>query len=208
MSAGLMKSKFVHSSVVSPSSVASIISEPIGWLSLKFWFLLPLGHMTVRVLKKKKRFLRIFFVFVRERAQITKGHSSLKSLFESFETFPEFSSQESPQKYCFGFLKFWVYDVSQLLALLDYVSKAHKIEICPSSVVWNQNLSVVRLPLSVSQLSQNILSKFLSNFTCGFPWDIPQTFLEFLKNTGPFGSQNFKMLLLPQITFSILSHFF
>ncbi len=61
-----MKSKFVHSSVVSPSSVASIISEPIGWLSLKFWFLLPLGHMTVRVLKKKKDFYE-YFLFSLER---------------------------------------------------------------------------------------------------------------------------------------------
>ena len=26
--------------------------------------------------------------------------------FESFQTFPEFSSQRSPQTYCFGFLKF------------------------------------------------------------------------------------------------------
>ena len=30
----------------------------------------------------------------------------------------------------------------------------------------------VRRP-SVSQLSQNLLSRFLSNFSCGFRWDIP-----------------------------------
>ncbi len=30
--------------------------------------------------------------------------------FESFQTFSEISSQWSSQKYCFGFLKFWVFD--------------------------------------------------------------------------------------------------
>ena len=49
MSAELMKSKFVHrpSSVRRPS-VASIISEPIAWISFKFWVLLFLGYLPIR----------------------------------------------------------------------------------------------------------------------------------------------------------------
>ncbi len=55
---------------------------------------------------------------------------------------------------------------------------------------------------------------FLSNFSCGFPWAIcpdvyfifeKKTFSDFLRiffvfvNMGPYGSENFKMLLLLQI---------
>ncbi len=49
------------------------------------------------------------------------------------------------------------------LALLDYVSRAH------------ENLSVIRPSVvrpSVSQLSLNLMHRFLSNFSCGFPWAI------------------------------------
>ncbi len=49
-----------------------------------------------------------------------------------------------------------------ILALLDYVSRAHGIAICPSSVVRP----------SVSQLSLNLSHGFLSNFSCGLPWAI------------------------------------
>ncbi len=72
-------------------------------------------------------------------------------------------------------------------------------------------------PSSVSQLSQNILSRFLSHFHCGFPWAIrPDVFWIFEKkknfqnfqnfffvylNMGPYLSHNFKTLLLTQITF-------
>ncbi len=57
----------VHPPVVHPS-VESIISEPIAWISFKFWFLLPLGHMPrrVEVLKKNIFFFGFFkniFVF-------------------------------------------------------------------------------------------------------------------------------------------------
>ncbi len=44
------------------------------------------------------------------------------------------------------------------LALLDYVSRAHEIEIC---------LSVVHP--SMAQLSLNLMHRFLSNFGCCFP---------------------------------------
>ncbi len=95
------------------------------------------------------------------------------------------------------------------LALLDYVSRAHEIAICPSSVV--RPLSVRP---SVSQLSLNLMNEFLSNFSCGFPWAIrsdffwifeKKFFVDFLRiffvfvNMGPYGSKNFKTLLLLQI---------
>ena len=55
------------------------------------------------------------------------------------------------------------------LALLDNVSRAHQIEICPSSVVCR--------PSSVLQLSQNLLDRFLSNFSCCLSWAIrPEVF--------------------------------
>ncbi len=51
--------------------------------------------------------------------------------------------------------------VNAFLALLDYVSRAHEIKICP--------------PSSVSQLSLNLMHGFLSNFICGFSWTIRTT---------------------------------
>ncbi len=87
------------------------------------------------------------------------------------------------------------------LALLDYVSRAHEINIRPSSVVPS---SVVRL---WHRLSLKLLHGLLSNFSCGFPWAIcPAFFFMFEKkfvfdflqifflfvNMGPYGSQNFK----------------
>ncbi len=71
--------------------------------------------------------------------------------------------------------------------------------------------SVVRL---WHRLSLKLLHGFLSNFDCGFPWAIcpdvififeKKNFLNFLRiffvfvNMGPYGSQNFKTLLLLQI---------
>ncbi len=96
---------------------------------------------------------------------------------------------------------------SGFLALLDYVSRAYGIAICPSSV---------------AQLSLNLMHRFLSNFGSCFPWKNFQKFKKhpsvwpfffkkknfffvFLRiffgfgNTGPYGGENFKTLLL-QIT--------
>ncbi len=53
-----------------------------------------------------------------------------------------------------------------LLALLDYVSRAHEIAICPSSVVRPS----VRPSISQLPVSLNLMHEFLSNFNCGFPW--------------------------------------
>ncbi len=107
-------------------------------------------------------------------------------------------------KFYWRFLKL----LFSFLALLDYVSRAHEIAICPSSV---------RRPSvrpSVSQLSLNLMHGFLSNFICGFPWAIrsdifwifeKKFFLDFLwiffvfVNMGPYGSENLKTLLLLQI---------
>ncbi len=77
---------------------------------------------------------------------------------------------------------------------------------------------------SVSQLPQNLSNKFLSSFNCGFPWAIlPDGFWIFEKknafakfsgfffsvfvNMRPYGRQNFKTLLLPQITFDSFQTF-
>ncbi len=96
----------------------------------------------------------------------------------------------------------------RFLALLDYVSRAHEIEIRPSSV----RRPSVRL---WHRLSLNFMHGFLSNFSCGFPWAIcPDIFFIFKKiknfnflriffifvNMGPSESKNFKTLLLLQIT--------
>ncbi len=73
-------------------------------------------------------------------------------------------------------------------------------------------LSVVRL---WHRLSLKLLLGLVSNFSCGFPWAIcPDVFfrlkkkkIEFFPNVfvfvnmmGPYGSKNFKTLLLLQIT--------
>ena len=57
----------------------------------------------------------------------------------------------------------YMYYNRDILALLDYVTRAHEIEIRPSSVV--------RCP-SVSKLSLYLMHGFLSNFSCCFPWVI------------------------------------
>ncbi len=67
----------------------------------------------------------------------------------------------------------YMYKAAAFLALLDYVSRAHEIEIRPSSVV--RPSPVVRRPSSVRlwhRLSLKLLHGFLSNFGCGFPWAI------------------------------------
>ncbi len=72
------------------------------------------------------------------------------------------------------------------LALLDYVSRAHEIEIRPSSVVRPS----VRGPSPVRlwhRLSLKLLHGFLSNFGCGFPWAIcPEKNFELFTNIFRF----------------------
>ena len=78
-------------------------------------------------------------------AKILKRYSLPQITFESFQSFSEISSQLSTQKYCLGFLTFWVYDFSLFFFLFV--------------------------------------------------------------NMGPCQSKNFKMLLLPQITFESFQTF-
>ncbi len=99
-------------------------------------------------------------------------------------------------------------ELKQFLALLDYVSRAHEIEIRPSSVVRRPSVRLWH------RLSLKLLYGFLSNFSCGLPWAIcpdvffilkKKTFLNFLRiffvfvNMGPYGSKIFKTLLLLQM---------
>ena len=58
---------------------------------------------------------------------------------------------------------FWI--VIEYLALFDHVSRAHEIEI-------HRSVGPSVRPLSVSQLSLNLIQGFLSNFSCCFPWVI------------------------------------
>ncbi len=127
--------------------------------------------------------------------------------FESFQPFPGFSSPWSSQKYCFRFLKVWVFHFNEFLALLDYISRAHEIAICLSSVV-RPSVSPGRVAI-ISELNARISF----SFSYGFPWAIPsdifwifekrnsiflRIFFVFV-NMGPYGGKNFKTILLLQI---------
>ena len=104
MSAKLMKSKFVHCPSVARSSSVSIISEPNAWISFKFLFLLPLGHMQ-RLFFYFLNFFFFFYIFVNMGHY---GSENFKMLLlpitaQSLQTSPEVYSQWSTQKYvCHG----------------------------------------------------------------------------------------------------------
>ena len=101
-------------------------------------------------------------------------------------------------------LRFWVagelYIRPAFLALLDYVSRAHEVEIRPSVHLWH------RLSLSYCMDFFQILVVASPGQYC-----MPRHFLILKKknlnlqiffvffNMGPYGSENFKMLLLLQI---------
>ena len=90
-----MKLKFVRRLSVHPS-VASIISEVVAGISFKFFWLL-LFFLD---------FLRIFFVFGNMGLYGSENFKTLLLLqivAESFETFPEFSSQWSSQNRVWDF---------------------------------------------------------------------------------------------------------
>ncbi len=97
-------------SSVRPSVVrVGIISEPNARISFKFhlWLLFDYynNHFFILFLFI---FLRIFFVFVNMGPYGSKNFKTLLLLqiaAESFQTFPEFSSQWSSQKLRLGFLK-------------------------------------------------------------------------------------------------------
>ncbi len=108
-----------------PSSVVrvAIISEPIVQIPLNFSCGFPWAIHFDQFLKKKCifKFVRIFlFRFRVNHVNMgTHGSQNFKTLllpqitFQSFQTFSEFS-QWSSQKYCFGVLKFGVYDFSKI----------------------------------------------------------------------------------------------
>ena len=90
------------------------------------------------------------------------------------------------------------------LSLLDYISRAHEIEIRPSSV-----------RPSLSLLSLNLIRGLLLNFGSCFPWAIRCVmfskkkksdclrFVFVFVNKGTYGSENFKTLLLQIVAESI-----
>ncbi len=83
--------------------------------------------------------------------------------FESFQTFSEISSQWSSQKYCFGFLKFWVFDFSGILFVF--------VNIGPK---WERKLQNATLPSNHFWILSNF-SEFYSQ------WSWPKYCFGFLK---------------------------
>ncbi len=94
--------------------VLALFSEPIKCISFKFQFWVDLvsqggnGHFW------KKNYVFWFFsvnfsIFVNLIPYGSKNVTPSSNQFESFQTFSEFSSPWSSQKYCFGFLIFWIY---------------------------------------------------------------------------------------------------
>ena len=72
---------------------------------------------------------------------------------------------------------FTVQDLVQFLALLDYLSRAHEIEIRPLSVVHPSPVRVT----SISEPNARISFKFWLLLPLGFVF----------VNMGPYGSENF-----------------
>ncbi len=91
--------------------------------SILFWNFFSVVHTEVLFwtfeilsLRFSQFFISFSLIWDLMGAKISKRYSSLKLLkFESFQTLSEISSQLSTQKYCFGFLKIWVYDFSRFL---------------------------------------------------------------------------------------------
>ncbi len=108
-----------HEIEIRPSSVrGALTSEPNAQISFKFWLLLALCHTLappfLNFFENKTKinwdfFLAMFVLFVNMGpfgSKLLKTLLLLKVAAESFQTFPEISSQWSPEKYCFEFLKF------------------------------------------------------------------------------------------------------
>ncbi len=119
-------------SVVRPSVVCvTNISERNAQISFEFWLRLPwLGHTFFEFFKKNPTFsdvLRIFFVFINIGPY---GSENLKTLLlqiaaESFQTFPEFSSQWSSQNY------FGIFEILSLRFLMIFFSKISSSPLYP-----------------------------------------------------------------------------
>ncbi len=118
--------------------MALIISEPISWI-FQNWFLGcpgPYAQTVFEFLKKKHIFW--FFIFVNMGPYGSKTFKTLllpQIAFESCLTFSEISSQWSSQKYCFGFVKFWVYDFSGIF----FIFVKHE-------TLWETNFKMLLLP--------------------------------------------------------------
>ncbi len=137
-------------------------------------------------------------------------------LWDSIYTFPW--SQLDLER--FEMFKRMIIGVGSFLALLHYVSRAHEIEIWPSSV----RRSSVRVAI-ISKSNAWILPQITFEFFQTSPEVSPQrssenTNLDFWilslqfftiffvsVNMGPYGSKNFKTLFLPQIPFETFSEF-
>ncbi len=139
-------------------------------------------------------------------AQISKRYSSYKSQPKAFKLFFWIFFPMVPPK-LWDFWNFGNWYFNEFLALLDYVRRAHEIEIHSSSVVrpssvcgidylWSYRMDFFQILVVASPGSYP--QKFI--FTFEKKKYFLQTFFLFV-SMGPYGTQNFKTLLLPQITF-------
>ena len=156
-----------------------------------------IGHMPRHLfffLKYRRvfRFFRIFFM----RHYGSKNFKLLLLSQIGFDFFSNFSWISFQWASLFGYLKYWVYGFSRFIKLFLTISA----ELMKSKFV--RRPSVVPL---WHRWSLDLLQRFLSNFSCCFPWTISpdvfgilkkKTFLDFLRiffvfvNMGPYGSRN------------------
>ncbi len=114
MSAELMKSKVVRPSVVRPSVCGIDYLWSYCMAFFQILVVAPLGPYAQKFFFSKTIFFLDFFTkyFSFPLTWGPYGRQNFAMLlfpkitFESFQTFSEFSSQWSWQKYCFGYLKF------------------------------------------------------------------------------------------------------
>ncbi len=156
-------------------------------------------------------------------ANISKCYSSYKSQPKVFKLslnfFPMFLAN-----YFWDFWNFEKWHVSDYLALLDYVSKAHEIKICPSvvrtSVAPINSETIARIFFQVILISfpgshAQVRFNFLKIIVCLFCVCVIFFLVAFIRiffvfvNMGPNGSKNFKTLLLQsQWSISLFSWIF
>ncbi len=108
-------------SVIRPSSVCvAIISEPVEHIPFKFQLWLPLGlseggngHFWKKITFSDCLWTFQLFVNIRPYGSQNFKALLLPQITFDFQTSTAFSSQCSSQKWCFGFLELWAYDISR-----------------------------------------------------------------------------------------------
>ena len=149
--------------------------------------------------KKKFHFLWIFFVFVNMAAQISKSYSSYKSQPKAFKLFWNFLPN-GPYKTTFG-----IFEVLKIEIL------THFFHMGPNGSETFKTLLLLQITTKSFQTSPEFSSQWSSqknvwDFWNFENWNFNDFFFVFL-NMGPYGSQDFKTLLLHQISFESFQTF-